>query len=313
MSDSAVSHTCIACDRDVPYEEIEVEEGMWRTGEVFAYRRCVECGSLQLADVPHDMSDYYDDAYYSYASSPYLQKRIWRTWPVPTALRLNSVVFTTTGRGRGNQWVVESGTRLRHSILDLGCGGGNDLLHMYLLGFHRLAGADPYVPDAHEVAPGVPVWKKFHHEMEGQFDRIVLHHTFEHVPDPRATLRSCRRLLAHDGKVVVRMPIMGKFAWREYGTNWVAIEPPRHLVVYTTDGFERLARSEGFRVEKLFYDSTEYQFWGSETVVAARPHSPSTGPRRYFTDEQLAAWRKRAHALNAAQDGDQGGYVLVPA
>jgi hypothetical protein len=181
---------------------------------------------------------------------------------------------------------------------------------MHLYGFQHLAGADPFVPADNEVAPGVPVWKKFHAELEGRYDWIMLHHSFEHMPDPQAVLHSCRRLLTERGRVLVRMPIMGKAAWRKYGTNWMAIDAPRHLVVYTTQGFATLASLEGFRVDQTFYESTDFQFWASEAVAAGRPWA--YGPSGDYSQEQFAAWRREAIQLNQQQDGDLGGYVLTP-
>ena len=286
---------------------------MFRTAELFTYRECSGCGTLQIAEVPHNLGDYYGNSYYSYSIDPLFKKRVWRTWPIPLALRLNTFLFIATGLGRGHRWVTETNTQTSHRVLELGCGGGDVLLQMHLLGFRHLVGADPYVPEPHEVAPGVPVWKKFHHELDGRYDRIMMHHSFEHVADPRAVLRSCRRLLDRNGKLLIRMPIMGKAMWREYGTKWVQIDPPRHLVLYTTDGFEALAKSEGFEIEKLFYDSNEFQFLGSELVAAARPHAQSMRPHNCFPPEQLREWKDQAITLNLMEDGDQGGYVLTAA
>jgi hypothetical protein len=152
--------------------------------------------------------------------------------------------------------------------------------------------------------------KQRHTEIDGRYDWITMHHTFEHIPDPRATLRSCRRLLSDRGKVLIRIPIMGQAAWRRYGTNWVQIDAPRHLVLYTPRSLREIAESEGFRVDQMFYDSSEFQFSGSESVAVRRP--VVSGPDG-FPEALWAFWYREADRLNRAHDGDQGGFVLSAA
>jgi Methyltransferase domain len=136
----------------------------------------------------------------------------------------------------------------------------------------------------------------------------MMHHTFEHVADPRAVLASVRRLLTPNGKLRVRMPVMGTYAWRAFGSDWVQIDAPRHLALYTVDGFELLARQEGFSIKRLVFDSTGFQFWGSEMVRAGAAHGLGHDGR--FSRRDLRRWGRRAAVLNRASDGDQAMYVL---
>jgi SAM-dependent methyltransferase len=310
--DTAIRDGCVCCGPGQPFTEHRVEEGMFRTGEVFTYRECLRCGSLQIADVPDDLSRYYDaDEYYSFKTTKLVTNRIFRTGLARAAFRANTSLFLRTGLGRPVQtWARMAGVKLSDRILDLGCGGGDRLFRMHLLGFRHLAGADPFLPEDREVASSVPLRKQRHDEIDGRYDWIMMHHTFEHVPDPRATLQSCKRLLSEGGKVLIRIPIMGQAAWRRYGTNWVQIDPPRHLVVYTPRSVKEIAESEGFRVDQIFYDSTGFQFWGSECVAARQPHS--RGPH-IFTENLWSSWNLEADRLNKAHDGDQAGFVLSAA
>lgn len=300
---------CTVCGPGTERTECTVDEGMFRTGESFTYFECGRCGSLQIASVPEDLGKYYDtDEYYSFKDHSKGMDRGWlRLWPARAALRANTVLYLRTGRGRGVPWTRAAGLRVDDRILDFGCGAGDNLLKMHLYGFTHLEGADPFLPEDVDVAPGVHLRKKTHIDLEGQHDWVVMHHSFEHLPDPHEMLRSARRVLAPNGRILIRMPIMGRAAWRQYGVNWAQIDPPRHLVLYTPEGIKALAEAEGFRVVKMFYDSTAFQFWGSECVAAGKPHSAGVGA---FTEAQIAGWTAEARRLNTAHDGDQAGIVL---
>ena len=289
--------------------ERAVDEAMFRTGEVFAYGECSKCGSLQMNSISDDLGSYYDtDRYYSFKDQTKgLSGRWLKSWPVRRALKTNTEIYLRSGKGKGLDWARAAGLRTDDRILDFGCGAGRNLLRLHLYGFKHLAGADPFLAGHRAVAPGVQLTKAGHAEINGQYDWVMMHHTFEHVPDPRETLRSARRLLRPNGRILIRMPIMGKAAWRRYGTSWAQIDAPRHLVLYTDRAIAMLAESEGFRVARTFYDSTAFQFWGSECVLAGRPFSAG---RRDFSEAQIAAWSVKARQLNANQDGDQAGIVL---
>ena len=302
---------CTVCGPDSPHTDHKVAETMFRTGDAFTYRECRDCGTVQIAAVPDDLARHYGSDYYSFQmpggrlSHPALRNRLGRT-----AVRANTELYLRTGKGWGIDWSRTAGMRPSESILDLGCGGGEHVKHLHNFGFRHLVGADPFLDADREVALGVPLYRRRHYEVDGQFDWVMLHHTFEHIPDPRATLASVARVLAPGGRVLLRLPLAGGWAWRMYGADWVQLDAPRHLVLYSLPGLRRLAEAEGFDVELVVFDSTGFQVWGSELVRHGIPHN--RGPVG-FDRSQLAAWDNKADQLNRALDGDQAVIVLRPA
>lgn len=300
---------CVVCGPAADHTRHLLAERMFGTGEPFDYHACRSCGTLQIAELPHDMNSYYrGDDYYSFAPSADRLERAARLPAVRGILRLNSRVFVRAGCGMGMAWAKDGDLKVDDSILDIGCGSGANLKRLRAYGYRRLIGADPFIDRDHKVADGVPILKRYHAEIEGAYQHVMLHHAFEHVPDPHALFRSIHRLLAPGGNVIVRMPVMGTHAWRTYGTDWVQLDAPRHLVIYTLGGFRTLAESEGFVVRSVRYDSWSFQFWGSELVRARVAFSEGSGR---FDDRELRKWGAEADRLNASLDGDSACYVLA--
>lgn len=91
----------------------------------------------------------------------------------------------------------------------------------------------------------------------------MFHHSFEHISDPLEALETVRSLLAPNGRCLIRVPVVS-WARNEYGANWVQIDAPRHFFLHTEKSMEILAEKVGLEITRVEYDSTEFQFWGSE-------------------------------------------------
>jgi SAM-dependent methyltransferase len=188
------------------------------------------------------------------------------------------------------------------------------LLDLKDQGFTRLTGADAFI-EASTVREGIPIHKATPPEVPGSYDFVMFNHSFEHMPDPAGTLASVRRLVRPNGTVMLRFPVAGCAAWRIYGTDWVALDAPRHLYIPSARGLNALAARAGFEVQEMVYDSTGMQFWRSEQY---RADIPLFDPRSYqvnrrgsmFSPAQIAAWEEQAQELNAADDGDTAAFFL---
>ncbi|GAA2127191.1 class I SAM-dependent methyltransferase [Nocardioides bigeumensis] len=305
---------CVVCGPEAPSTPFVLTESMFGSGERFDYHRCDVCGSMQIDVVPEDLARHYDPGLYSSFNVPDVIGPRWQGSRTVRALwALRGRVHLATGlAGTGMPWLREAGAKQGDRVLDLGCGDGHELSRMRKLGFRRLEGADPFLDVPEKTINGVRIVKAYHQDLpvDSRYDLVVMHHAFEHVPDPRATLRSVRRVLAEGGSLLVRMPVMGQEAWDEYGVDWAQLDPPRHLVVYTLDGARRLFEEEGFRVVRTFFDSHAYQFVWSDMVRRGIPFADAAA--QDVDPDRLAGWEQRAARLNAEGRGDQAGYVLEP-
>ena len=76
-----------------------------------------------------------------------------------------------------------------------------------------------------------------------------------------------------------------------------------------------LAKNTGFRIEKIIFDSTEFQFWGSEQYKRGIPlkgeNSYRVNPSKsIFSKGEMRRFKQRAKELNSKNVGDQAAFYL---
>jgi predicted SAM-dependent methyltransferase len=174
---------------------------------------------------------------------------------------------------------------------------------------------DPYIDDTITYRNGLTIHKQSIHDMSGEWDLIMLDHAFEHLSDPLETLCSMQRLLSPGGVGLIRIPIASSYAWNHYRTNWVQLDAPRHFFLHTAESMRLLAAKAGLNLEHTVYDSTEFQFWGSEQYmrgISLDADNSYNGDvsRSIFTQAQIDGFRARAQKLNDEQQGDQAAFYL---
>jgi len=295
-------------------------EMMYGTREAFGYFQCADCLCLQIDAVPADLARHYEGGYYSYGLAQ-RQRNPLKRW-------------TTRGRDRwaafGGGWLGQRlyeraplielralrPLQLSHSsrVLDVGCGAGYLVFALGELGLRHAMGVDPFVPQQIVYDNGVTVRKQTLEQTEGPWDAIMFHHSFEHLPDPKAVLRQVAERLAPGGRCLLRVPVVSSFAWREYGVDWVQLDAPRHLYLFAHESIRHLAEATGFELEDVRHDSTAFQFWGSEQYRMGIPlhdeRSHAKRPGSLFSAAQIAEFERRSAELNAAQQGDQAAFCL---
>lgn len=304
---------------------------MFGTREQFDYVECGNCGTLQIAVIP-DLTKYYPKEYYSFETrSPNglrekLSRRLlsahikFRSNPMNRRLsgiasalrkRLERLDFDSRllDLGSGALSLIRSGVGTGSRILDVGCGSGALLATLETLGFSSLSGIDAYIECDRRLRGGSRISKASLDQLDEKFDLIMFHHSFEHMPDPIGVLRSANDRLNTNGICLVRIPLINQ-AWENYGVNWVGLDPPRHLYLFRESGFRLIAEKAGFEVENVIYDSTSFQFSGSERYSQDIPLFGSVLDKDLFTAKQIKEWRRAAAELNAEHKGDQAAFYL---
>jgi len=303
-------------------ERIGVREMMYGTRERFEYFVCSWCRCIQIAQIPQDLSVYYPSYYYSLAKSKETGrlKRGIRRRRLGNFLGKRGYFWGWVNRFSRHQpswlwWARKANIDFGSRILDVGCGAGRLLVNMWNWGFQQLIGVEPHLDTELRFAGGVRILKGVVEDVEGVFDLVMFHHSFEHMPDPLSALRDTFRLLAPGGRVLIRIPVADSEAWRIYGADWVQFDAPRHLFLHTRSSIHSLADQAGFKVEEIVFDSSDFQFWGSELYRRDIPlHDPVLGKDvnldHVFSREELRDFAERARELNEQGRGDQACFFL---
>lgn len=291
-------YKCQVCGNFEDNKPFFAQEMMFGFREKFEYFECTHCGCVQIVDIPADLGKYYPEEYYAGQEKlPDLPKPINMGEPV-------------------RYWVELAGVGLDAAILDVGSARGHMLLDLHEAGYSNLTGVDPYIEKDLNLKPGVRVLNRTLNNLEGSYDFIMLHHSYEHMPDPVGTLKNLHRLLKPNQLLLLRIPVASSYAWKKYGKDWVQLDPPRHLFLHTDKSIGILAKKVGFSIEKEIYDSNSFQFYGSElyqrgiTLVESFPTLLQNLDEFIFSYDELQEFEDRAAILNHKQEGDQACFYL---
>ena len=307
---------CRICGNQKDNQKYEVKEMMYGYRDVHPYFQCSKCGCLQINEFPKKIQKYYNNSYYSY-SSPSLRHRL----NMKRLLIRRRNIYALFGKGGGIGKILNSKypttqfkflqpIRARLSIdstiLDVGCGSGQLLQSLRQAGFRRLLGVDPFIDHDIIYENGLRINKQSIHEARGSYDMIMFNHSFEHVPDPIDTLQCVFGLLNPGGYCVIQIPTVSSYAWKHYGVHWVQLDAPRHFFLHSLESMEMLSNKMGFELCNMIYNSTAFQFWGSEQYIKDIPLKEGS----IFSEKEISLFEKRADELNATKQGDQVVFYL---
>ena len=240
----------------------------------FEYFECPHCKCLQIVNIPENLAYFYGKNYYSYIE------------PKDTKTKAE--------------------TKEHKRILDVGCGAGAMLCSMAANGVENLVGCDPFIEKDIVYENGVKIFKKTIHEMEGQFDIIMLNDSFEHMRDPHEVFDSLKRLLAPQGIVRMTLPIYPNIAFDMFKENWFQLDAPRHIILHSRKSLSILAEQHGMRIARFIYDSNNsailrsYFYKKGITFYKQNPEEVF----KYFTKTEIMEINKKIALANQKEHGD---------
>jgi 2-polyprenyl-3-methyl-5-hydroxy-6-metoxy-1,4-benzoquinol methylase len=318
------NYQCKICGNTQGNQVVVAKEMMLGFRDEFIYFKCSSCGCLQITEPPKDLSKYYpSEGYYSYQpavasnnSKEKLKNLLkWFFFNLGWYLKLPLQSLPQVR----NSWLQALQKIAKTSaILDVGCGSGHLLQQMSAWGFNNLTGIDPFIEENILYPSGVRIWKTDvynypppiqyidNENINKIFELIMLHHSFEHMDNPREVLNRLHKLLSPEGTLLIRIPVSDSFAWRKYGTNWYQLDAPRHFFLHTTKSMALLAKDSGFVLERVVYDSTEGQLLQSEKYC----RDVALHDIVNFLPSYVLQCKKQAKYLNKHKDGDQACFVL---
>jgi len=309
------ANTCRVCGAMGEHPLFTAREMNSGTGESFRYFQCQACETLQIERIPENLEAHYPPTYYSFRlQDRHRFVRLFRHLRDVAVLTGNGVVGKLLNLYAQDLALTPlrcvAGLNPGSRILDIGCGEQARVLRrLEALGFHCLLGIDPYLQQDRVASRAIVLRRCQVEQVEGKFDVIMFHHSFEHIPDPRGALSAARTIIDPDGMLLIRIPTVSSYAWRRYGVNWAQLDAPRHLHLFSVRAMNAMAKASGFNVKSVAYDSTEFQFWGSEQISRGWPLSK----KQHVAASAMRQYRREAVRLNRAEDGDSAAFLLEPA
>lgn len=294
---------------------------MYGLRDEFPYFECGACKCLQIQDFPEDMAPYYPANYYSF--SKYDGKKFkgflgaFKKRQYANAMKKRNPWrdFMSIFAGNNDFFIFEGlGLSSDSRILDVGCGNGRSFLYpLAEIGFRQAHGCDPYLPSTITYSNGLQIDNNTIFEQDGKWDLITYHHSFEHIPNPVESLQKVSELLKPNGVCVLRIPTVSSFAWEHYRTNWAQLDAPRHFFLHSRESMAKLADLAGLELYKTVYDSTHFQFSGSEKYVRDTALT-APRPKGFFNmierKMKKRSYTRRAKQLNREGRGDQAAFFF---
>ena len=136
-------------------------------------------------------------------------------------------------------------------LLDVGCGSGHFVAGACALGWDASGIDTDAVAVAAGRSAGLPLstttLEEIAQTQPGSVDVVTMEHVLEHVPDPASFLRAARRVLRPSGTLWLATPNIDAAGHTRFGRAWKHLDPPRHLVIFSSAALEDQLRRAGFR------------------------------------------------------------------
>lgn len=232
--------TCIACGGKGEALYRDLQDRLYNAPGTWTIVQCTNpaCRLLWLDPAPHpdDLGELYKE-YYTHGDDA--------NWGAAKRLRRSAYEFLvdvllapfgiTAEMKRSHAMFLDE--QPAASLLDVGCGDGGFLKSMADRGW-AVTGVD-FDPaavrgirdrlnlEAHVgTAESMVATRR-------KFDVVTASHVIEHVPDPIGFLATCATLLKEGGRLVIKTPNAASIGHFSYGGCWYALDPPRHLYVFS--------------------------------------------------------------------------------
>jgi len=199
-------------------------------------------------------------------------------------------------------------------LLDVGCGNGRFLMQMRAVGW-EVCGVEPDPKSAAQAAAaGLDVRTGLLPDasLPGEhFDAVTLSHVIEHLHKPIETLHECRRILKPGGTISIATPNLGGQGHHVFGPDWFALDPPRHLVLFTPDSLRQALQMAGFEPEAALRPRVAAKDIFRRSMHVRNGSDPmSERPALPFATRLKAVWLAQA-AHRATRARAEAGEELV--
>ena len=243
-------NTCGYCQKPtgaVLFSAVDTNGNKWN------WSQCPSCGARSITPrpTPEQLAAAYDTSYYGTGKTKFV-------WPFEQLVNYVSELRAKK---------ISRSLPARANVLDLGCGSGDFLASLGKVGNFGLYGIELPGGSAERAALRkninltVGTIAEANYPSE-HFDLVTMFHVFEHLTEPRNTLKIVHRVLKAGGRLVLAVPNISSVQAKLFGPNWLHLDPPRHLFLMPEDSFARAVHELGFEIERRRYFSLKLNPYG---------------------------------------------------
>jgi 2-polyprenyl-3-methyl-5-hydroxy-6-metoxy-1,4-benzoquinol methylase len=246
---------CYLCGSSGEFLYQQLQDRLFAASGEWNLKKCTstECGLLWLDPMPleEDIGKAYE-TYYTHEID-YVQKKI--------LVRLLSAIYHTVITIPSNLLGLRAEKAQIDSmylanvspgrLVEVGFGNGYFLNKMQLAGW-EVEGVDfdPKAAEGVRTRYDINVHIGSLESVEypdNSFDAITMSHVIEHVHNPIALLQECYRILKHDGYLIAVTPNINSWGHQYFKANWLHLDPPRHLHLFSPSLLQKCAKKAGFQ------------------------------------------------------------------
>lgn len=111
-----------------------------------------------------------------------------------------------------------------------------------------------------------------------QFHVVVLYHVIEHVADPLALLKELRRVLRHDGWLILGTPDFDSGAARLFGEKYRLLHDVTHISLFSNESMHRFLRDHGFFISQVDYPYFDTRHFNEKSLLGLLDPSTVSPP-----------------------------------
>lgn len=193
-------------------------------------------------------------------------------------------------------------------LLDVGLGSGGFLLNAIAAGWDA-EGVDPDPTAINSASKrGLKAYRGGIDAYSGgveSLDALTISHVIEHVHEPRVVLKQAYKLLKPGGVLYLDTPNIESHGHRRFGRNWLHLDPPRHLVIFSRKSLNHLLCQTGF---------SNVEYIDRPNVSAASYIASSRLERGLYPfekDAKSAGWKSRLLSLRSRVDKSGMEYLTL--
>jgi SAM-dependent methyltransferase len=258
---------CINCKAKEFEPYTNVPDRHYGIKGIFSLDKCINCGLVFLNPMPteQELSAFYpQETYYSYHIDIFKKNPI-KDFFKKIFLMDNSVKepkFNAPGK-----------------FLDIGCGNGWILYQFILKGWQGYGVEPSKLGSEIGNKAGLNIFngELLSAEFENlKFDYVRSNHSFEHIHNPNEIINEIHRILKPNGKLLIGIPNINGINAKIFKKYWYYLGAPVHTFNYNEKTITEILDKNGFKVEKINYNSNWAGFLGSIQIYLNRKNQKTS-------------------------------------